>query len=826
MEKFFILIVLVVLWFNTSLAADYYVRPHATDGNCTYGDCTGLSYENAWEGFFGGDGIPISWGTVDSGNGKLFIAGTHYEQMNINRSGEEGAPIHITSCTVANGASTNDPGTIDGDYTRDYNVYIYGGDPDPSYITIDGLTLTAADNTAVWVNECLTDIIVQNCTITEILGTDNYHGNGIRYDSFEDGDTFTIANNTINNVRHTGIWIREGGTVANINGSKIYGNDIKRCGMIGISVNNVNYLDIYNNDLYDMSNTIDHGGGISLGSASYNEIYNNVVEKVEDPSDSYQANCYKLYVGSNNKWYNNIATDCKVGIHLDNNSPHPDCDVGVCDGNEVYYNIVYDCAIGIFLEQKHTNAVVYNNVSCSNSNALHIGGLCSTSNSDILVKNNIFSNNSNAALYVLNDGTGLTLDYNLYYDADPTGPTWHWDADQNGAGDNPVVYCISSGGSCDSSHLWANYQSDKNQDTNSPTPADPLFINASGYNFHLQSISPAINAGIDVGLTEDYEGKPVPQGLGVDIGAFEYQTDTTFPTGTITINDGATVTHSLHVLLTLFATDNVNELDVGALMTFSNDNQNWSDPEPYTNSKMWTLSPGEGVKTVYVKFRDPTGSWMREPAHDQIIYQKSEINCDDPKKLQPVAIIASSQFGPFFAKEKAVDGNPSTTWSTFVSFFKKDEFITLDLGEIKKLSGLNMFASKLFGTDFFPTNFQIEVSRDDITWEVVSTEYGYTPPVQPTNPDSWDFNSLECRYVRVNITRAKTLLFFLHIAQIAEIEVYGCDITNSFQPLTEGKFSVNDGKEEQRNKKSPVKPTDLSPGKPSTPGRPTIIFLE
>ena len=49
---------------------------------------------------------------------------------------------------------------------------------------------------------------------------------------------------------------------------------------------------------------------------------------------------------------------------------------------------------------------------------------------------------------------------------------------------------------------------------------DPLFTSTS--NFRLQSISPAINKGINVSLTTDYDGNPI---VGIpDIGAFEYQT--------------------------------------------------------------------------------------------------------------------------------------------------------------------------------------------------------------------------------------------------------------------------------------------------------------
>ncbi|MCK9411156.1 MAG: right-handed parallel beta-helix repeat-containing protein [Prolixibacteraceae bacterium] len=52
---------------------------------------------------------------------------------------------------------------------------------------------------------------------------------------------------------------------------------------------------------------------------------------------------------------------------------------------------------------------------------------------------------------------------------------------------------------------------------------DPLFV-IEGSNFYLKSTSPAIDAGIDVGLTKDYLGHAVPDKLKVDIGAYEYIT--------------------------------------------------------------------------------------------------------------------------------------------------------------------------------------------------------------------------------------------------------------------------------------------------------------
>ncbi|MDY0000653.1 MAG: choice-of-anchor Q domain-containing protein [Polyangia bacterium] len=53
--------------------------------------------------------------------------------------------------------------------------------------------------------------------------------------------------------------------------------------------------------------------------------------------------------------------------------------------------------------------------------------------------------------------------------------------------------------------------------------ADPLFRDADARDFRLQPGSPAIDQGVDVGLTEDRLGTPIPQGSGPDIGAFEWR---------------------------------------------------------------------------------------------------------------------------------------------------------------------------------------------------------------------------------------------------------------------------------------------------------------
>jgi hypothetical protein len=80
--------------------------------------------------------------------------------------------------------------------------------------------------------------------------------------------------------------------------------------------------------------------------------------------------------------------------------------------------------------------------------------------------------------------------------------------------------------------------------------------------------------------------------------------DTTPPSDSITIAQGSAFTNTTSVMLTLSAADAISGV---AEMRFSNDNVTWSDWETYATSKSWTLTIGDGTKTVYVQYRDQAG---------------------------------------------------------------------------------------------------------------------------------------------------------------------------------------------------------------------------
>ena len=145
--------------------------------------------------------------------------------------------------------------------------------------------------------------------------------------------------------------------------------------------------------------------------------------------------------------------------------------------------------------------------------------------SGLVMKNNlVFVSSADKASYLLQvPNTGYTFDYNNYYK--PSGNLiWIWGSTFERDG-------VSS---------YTNYSK---QDTNS-TWVNPLCINPSGGDFHLQSTSPLVSAGISVGLTADIDGTDIPADA-VSIGAYQYSEkapdeDTTKPV--IALQGAAAVT--------------------------------------------------------------------------------------------------------------------------------------------------------------------------------------------------------------------------------------------------------------------------------------------
>ncbi|MDQ4076273.1 MAG: right-handed parallel beta-helix repeat-containing protein [Chloroflexota bacterium] len=148
----------------------------------------------------------------------------------------------------------------------------------------------------------------------------------------------------------------------------------------------------------------------------------------------------------------------------------------------------------------HNNVIAYGGAS-----KLTRGLFVRYHSRNLSLKNNIFYHNANSDLYVYPETIldGFSANHNLYYKANFTD-NWNFLGTRYS--------------------LLALWQLGTIQDLNS-LDRDPQLIQStpsSADGFKLQSTSPAINAGIDVGLTQDFAGSPVTIANPPDMGSWEY----------------------------------------------------------------------------------------------------------------------------------------------------------------------------------------------------------------------------------------------------------------------------------------------------------------
>jgi len=82
--------------------------------------------------------------------------------------------------------------------------------------------------------------------------------------------------------------------------------------------------------------------------------------------------------------------------------------------------------------------------------------------------------------------------------------------------------------------------------------------------------------------------------------------DTTPPTGNVSVNNGAAYAASRAVMLNLAGAD--VGTGVGQMMASNNSSFSGATWVSYVTLLDWTLTPGDGTKTVYVRFRDRAGN--------------------------------------------------------------------------------------------------------------------------------------------------------------------------------------------------------------------------
>ena len=183
-------------------------------------------------------------------------------------------------------------------------------------------------------------------------------------------------------------------------------------------------------------------------------------------------------------------------------------------GSRVENSLSYDCGL--------TNLVLaeggsYQIVNCTFANRTSYGYLVTIGFDEALetpvqIFNTIFYNDNpemGGTLIYFGAGVALTADYNIYYN-----PFRETD-----------VICAAFIDQCfNKEHIADGTWFQESVCGEHSQYADPLFMNTSSGDFHLQSISPAVNAGqFNESLTTDLDGLPRLSGSATDIGCYEYQ---------------------------------------------------------------------------------------------------------------------------------------------------------------------------------------------------------------------------------------------------------------------------------------------------------------
>ncbi len=437
------LLIIFVLSFSVSLyGTTYYVAPNGSNSNSG-------SESQPWRT------IQKAADTMTAGDVVYIKAGTYNERVIPKNSGSANNYIVYS-------AYPGDVVTIDGNgisLQSDWGGLFHL--EEVNYIRITGLRIfnagNADNNAGILVDICNNIIIEKNYTY-------NTTSSGI------------------------GIW--------NCENVIIDGNEVELACNDGeqecITVAVTNNFEIKNNHVH-------HGGPGSIGGegidakdgSSNGKVYNNHVHdfpvKLGIYIEAWDKHTYNIEV------YNNLVHNCGAdGMTLASEQG------GLLENINVYNNIVYNNKnVGISVTPngdvpnppmkniKIINNTIYNNGWDLGDESWGGGiGVDNPNLSDLIIRNNIISQNLLFQIAIEYYGQNFSIDHNLI----------------------------------------DGFRDELSEETrgNDYVDGDPLFVNASGEDFHLQGSSPAINKGSSIDApAQDYDGNQRPYGSAHDIGAFE-----------------------------------------------------------------------------------------------------------------------------------------------------------------------------------------------------------------------------------------------------------------------------------------------------------------
>ena len=126
----------------------------------------------------------------------------------------------------------------------------------------------------------------------------------------------------------------------------------------------------------------------------------------------------------------------------------------------------------------------------------------------------------------------------------------------------------------------------------------------------------------------------------------------------------------------------------------------------------------------------------------------------------------------WFPPYQAVDGSRWTDWATPARSVPQEEFITLALDREHQLGRVELWPSRSY-PEFFPRDYELEISDDANWWEVVGGERGVRlGPADVDNPRIITFAATRARYVRLRVITSNEHASGFGYVMLAEMEAY------------------------------------------------------
>jgi parallel beta-helix repeat protein len=398
--------------------------------------------------------------------------------------------ITVSNFTVQHSNEQNNPAT---GINNSGGIYIRNS---ANNITITGCTIQKNGIFGIYVSNS-SNIIVDNNTLLRSGESHNRGSNFRVYATTTGVSNITFSNNQCHYSGQDGVRILGSTKVNHITNVEVHGNAFNNNAAAGLYIQKADSVVVYNNTLDSNGDgtAIGEDYGIAFSSCDNVDVYNNTI------TNQTWGNGLEVYSDSSSEYgSSNYVNIYKNFIYNCQGTPGRAIQISARDGQnaidtKIYYNVINKTSGYAFLFGHGDSGIpdtvdVFNNVVYGAT----LGGVTAAADFPLVFRNNIFSNNTGTDIGVSGSTTGLTISNNLYYKTSGNVLSY-----------NSLTYTIQT---------ITDFEA-------TAVTGDPLFTNAANGDFTLQAGSPAINAGVDVGLTHDILGNPIVGNL--DIGAYESQ---------------------------------------------------------------------------------------------------------------------------------------------------------------------------------------------------------------------------------------------------------------------------------------------------------------